>query len=98
MKAQAELPPPVTQAHIEAAFAAMRWYGWSFTAAMREPVLRRQVECRAAIIRTAEWEQTTRRTVIPVKRIKLGADGHPIGWCTQMVNGPLVSNPEPSLV
>ena len=90
-------PPPVTEAHLQAAFTAMRWYGWGYTAAMRDPVLRRLVECRAAIMRTAEWERTTKRTVVPVKRVRLGADGHPMGWCTQMAPGPRVVPAEPDL-
>lgn len=53
---------------------------------------------RAAIMRTAEWERTTQRTVVPVKRVKLGVDGHPIGWCTQMVNGPRAAIQQPDLL
>lgn len=90
--------PPVTEEHLHAAFTAMRWYGWGYNAAMREPMLRKQVECRAAIMRTAEWERTTQRTVVPVKRVKLGVDGHPIGWCTQMVNGPRAAIQQPDLL
>ena len=52
----------------------------------------------SAIMRTAEWERTTQRTVVPVKRIKLGVDGHPIGWCTQMVNGPRAAIQQPDLL
>ena len=92
MASAKELPPPVTDAHLQAAFAAMRWYGWGYNAAMRDPVLRRQVECRAAVMRTLEWERTTKRTVIAEKRVKLGADGHPIGWCTQIVPGDRVTD------
>jgi len=90
--------PPVTDAHLQAAYTAMRWYGWSYTAAMRDPVLRKLVECRAATMRTAEWERTTQRTVVPHKRVKLGVDGHPIGWCTQMVNGPHAAIQQPDLL
>lgn len=82
--------PPVTEEHLRAAFVAMRWVGARYDYSMAIPFLRKQVECRAAIMRTAEWERTTKRTVVPVKRVRLGVDGHPIGWCTQMVPGPRV--------
>lgn len=84
--------PPVTDAHLQAAFAAMRWYGWGYSAAMRDPTLRRIVECRAAAMRKAEWERSTQRTVVPVKRVVLGADGHPMRWITQMAPGPRVAS------
>ena len=80
--------PPVTPEHLQAAFVAMRWVGWSFNGAMADATLRRLIECRAAHMRTADWEATTKRTVVPVKRVQLGVDGHPIGWVTQMAPGP----------
>ena len=86
MKAPCTLPE-VTQAHRLAAFTAMHWAGWTFEAAMRYDVRRRLIEARAAQIRTAEWKATQQRSVVPVKRVRLGADGHPIGWATQMTRG-----------
>lgn len=86
--------PPVTDAHRQAAFAAMHWAGFTYTQAMACPVKSRVVECRAAQIRTQEWERTTKRTVVPVRRVRLGADGHPMGWCTQMAPGARVSTPQ----
>jgi len=86
--------PAVTDAHRQAAFTAMRWVGWTYTSAMADGTLRRLIECRAAQMRTQEWERTTKRTVVPVRRVRLGADGHPVGWCTQMVPGPRVATPQ----
>ena len=54
---------------------------------MRHDVRRRLVEARAAQIRTTEWKQTQQRSVVPVKRVRLGSDGHPVSWCTQMTRG-----------
>ena len=86
--------PPVTDTHRQAAFAAMHWTGCTYTQAIACPVKSRVVECRAAQIRTQEWERTTKRTVVPVRRVRLGADGHPMGWCTQIVPGARVSTPQ----
>lgn len=79
--------PEVTDAHRRAAFAGMGWKGWTFEAAMRFDMRSRLIECRAHALRTAEWERTTKRTVQHVKRVKLGTDGHPLTWCTQIVLG-----------
>lgn len=80
--------PPVTDAHRLAAFAAMCWTGWTYAQAMQYDMRRRLIECRAHALRTAEWEATTQRTVVPVRRVKLGTDGHPVAWRTQLVMGP----------
>ena len=82
--------PEVTQAHRLAAFTAMHWRGWTFESALRYDVRRRLIEARAAQIRTAEWKATQQRSVVPVKRVRLGADGHP-KWVTQLAPGPLVA-------
>ena len=79
--------PPVTEAHRLAAFTAMRWSGWTFEAAMGYDIRRRLIEARATQICTAEWVATQQRSVVPVKRVRLGADGHPVSWCTQMTRG-----------
>ena len=79
--------PEVTDAHRRAAFEAMHWAGWTFDAAMQYDMRRRLIEIRAAQIRTAQWQATQMRSVVPIKRIKLGCDGHPIGWATQMTRG-----------
>ena len=90
MKAPCTMPD-VTQAHRLAAFTAMHWSGWTFAAAMRYDVRRRLIEARAAQIRTAEWKATQQRSVVPVKRVRLGSDGHPVSWCTQMARGQFVA-------
>lgn len=90
--------PPVTDAHRHAAFEAMGWKDWTYEQAMRFDMRRRLIECRAHQLRTREWEATTKRTVIPVRRVRLGADGHPIGWCTQMTAGPRAAITQPDLL
>ena len=90
MKAPCTMPE-VTQAHRLAAFTAMHWRGWTFDAAMLCDVRRRLIEARAAQIRTAEWKATQQRSVVPVKRVRLGSDGHPVSWCTQMARGQFVA-------
>lgn len=82
--------PPVTDAHRHAAFEAMHWPGWTYEAAMQYSLRRKLIECRAAQMRTREWVATQARSVVPVKRVRLGADGHPVGWATQMTRGDFV--------
>jgi hypothetical protein len=79
--------PPVSDAHRQAAFVAMGWRGWTYTAALADPTRSRVLECRAAQIRTKEWMATQQRTVAHVRRCRPGADGHPTRWCTQTVAG-----------
>lgn len=52
--------PPVTDEHRRAAFAAMGWPGWTYEAAMADPVRGRIVECRAHQLRTQQWKQERR--------------------------------------
>ena len=89
MKAPCSLPD-VTQAHRLAAFNAMHWTGWTYECAMAYDLRRRLIEARATHMRTEEWKSTQRRSVEPVKRVRLGSDGHPIGWATQMTRGQFV--------
>lgn len=89
---QADLPP-VTEAHRQQAYITIRPKGVSFTAAMTLPqhdTLRRVIEAKAHALRTEAWATTQRRTVVPVKRCRPGADGHPVKWATQMAMGPWV--------
>lgn len=72
--------PPVTDAHRLAAFEGMHWKGWTYEQAMRVETRRKLIECRAATIRKDEWEATTKRTTVPVRRVRLGVDGHPVGY------------------
>jgi hypothetical protein len=82
--------PPVTDANRRQAFMVIAPKGRNYTAAMADPVLRRVIEAKAACIRTEYWQRTQMRSMVPVKRVRLGSDGHPMGWCTQMATGPLV--------
>lgn len=82
--------PEVTLAHRQEAFERMKWQGWTYEAAMAFDMRKRLVECLAHHIRTQEWMRDTKRTVQHVKRVRLGIDGHPVGWATQIVMGPRV--------
>lgn len=90
MQRTPEALPPVTDAHRRAAFCAMRWVGWTFDAAVADPVRARVIECRAHAIRTNEWMQTHQRSQQIVRRCLPGADGHPLRWATQIAQGPYV--------
>ena len=92
--------PPVTQHHLLHAYAIIRPIGVSFEAAMQLPqftTLRRVIECKAAQLRTEAWQATQTRPVVPVRRVRLGADGQPVGWCTQMTRGPYEPILQPEL-
>lgn len=92
--------PPVTQQHLMHAFCIIRPIGVSFEAAMQRPectTLRRVIECKAAQLRTDAWAATMQRTVVPVRRVRMGADGHPMAWCTQMARGPYEPILQPEL-
>ena len=93
--------PPVTEAHRQHAYILLRPKGISYTAAMTLPendTLRRGIEARAHKLRTDAWLETQQRTVVPVPRVKLGVDGHPIGWCTQMAPSSYQPNLQPDLL
>lgn len=80
--------PPVTLQHLMHAYLVIRPAGVSFDAAMTLPqyaVLRKVIECKAAQLRTEAWKASQERVVVPVRRCRLGADGHPVSWATQMV-------------
>lgn len=85
--------PPVTDAHRRAAFTSLRWMG-TYEMAMSAPFRARLIEARAADLRTQEWARTTQRTVVPVRRVVLGADGHPMRYVTQMCPGERRSTPQ----
>lgn len=90
--------PEVTDAHRQAAFAAIRWPGWTYEAAMRSETRRHVIEVRAHHLRTAAWKKTQERKVVPVRRCLPGLDGHPLKWCTQLAPGPLVAIRQPELL
>ena len=54
--------PEVTEVHRLAAFEAMRWTGWTFEAAMADPLRRQVIEGRAHQLRTREWQASRVRT------------------------------------
>ena len=89
--------PEVTDTHRRAAFVALRWMG-RYEDAISAPFRAQLIEAKAAWLRTTEWERTTQRTVVPVHRIRLGADGHPIGWSTEITHGPSTQAHQPDLL
>lgn len=89
--------PPVTDVQLRTAFAKLRLHGTTFEAAMADPKRSRIVTACAAQLRRAEWEATHQRTVEPVRRCILGADGHPVKWTTQMVPSTWVRPATPDL-
>ena len=80
----APMLPLVTEAHRLAAFELLKIHGHTYTSAMADALHAKAINACAAQVRTREFIATARRTVVPVRRIRLGVDGHPIGWCTQM--------------
>jgi hypothetical protein len=86
--------PPVTEDYLHAAYALMGFSGLTYGQAMAHPIRRRVIEVCATSLRTKEYARSHARTVVPVRRIKLGADGHPIGWCTQLTQGPFDRQPD----
>lgn len=75
--------PPVTMEHLRAAFELMAWRGWTFEAAMADPIRSRVLRARAAHLRTQEYQRTHRRVVEAVRRYNPRDDR----WCTQRVAG-----------
>lgn len=80
--------PPVTLQHLQHAYIVIRPVGVSFDAVMNRPeyaLLRKVIECKAAQLRTDAWKAAHQRVVVPVRRCRLGVDGHPVSWATQKV-------------
>lgn len=75
--------PPETDAHRRAAFERLAMRGWTYTAALANPLRARVIEAMAHKLRTAEWQATHQRTTTTVARI------HPQTgqWHTQRVPG-----------
>ena len=76
--------PPVTQEHRERAWVILALPG-TLAAALADPWRARIVNACAASLRTEDWKRTQQRTVVPVRRCRPGADGHPVKWATQLV-------------
>ena len=90
--------PPITQEHLQQAFEAMHWPGWTFEAAMANDMRRRLVVCRAHQLRTRQWLATLEPTTSTVKRVRLDAQGQVAAWCTQAVMGPRQATPQLTLL
>ncbi len=89
--------PPLTHEHLQRAFEAMHWAGWSFESAMANDMRRRLIVCRAHQLRTREWLATHPATQQCVRRVRLNAQGQVDGWCTQAVMGPRAETPQLAL-
>jgi hypothetical protein len=80
--------PELTDDHRLRAWQIVHYAGVTYAQAMQDPTRRSLIEACAKVLRRKDWERSHMRTVVPVRRVVLGADGHPIGWCTQMAQGP----------
>lgn len=56
----------LTEQHRRAAFEAMAWLGWTFEAAMQDPVRSRLVQLRAQQMRQARTKTRRRVVVVPM--------------------------------
>ena len=75
--------PPITDAHRQQALELMSWRGWTLAAALADPIRSRVLECRAAAIRTREWQAAHARETRRVRR----CDPVTGAWSTQRVAG-----------
>ena len=89
--------PPVTDDHLHRAFEVLAYRHTTFDAAMADPLRRQIVTICAKSLNRQDYEHTTQRTVVPERRIRLGVDGHPIGWVTHMTDGPRAPITQPPL-
>lgn len=90
--------PAITHEHLQRAFEAMHWAGWTFDDAMANDMRRRLVVARAHQLRTREWLATLDPTTQQIRRVRLDAQGQVAGWCTQAVMGPRAQTPQLSLL
>lgn len=74
---------PLNQEQLRAAFEAMAWTGWTFEAAMADPIRRRVVQARAAKARADQIRSIHSRRVRVVRRF----DPSTGAWRTQRVAG-----------
>lgn len=88
---------PLAPEHLRAAFEAMHWMGWTYEAAMADPVRSRLVQWRACQLRRREQEATTQPTTQCVRRVVLDASGNAAGWRTQQAPGPRADAPQREL-
>ena len=73
----------LTEQQLRAAFQAMAWLGWTFEAAMADPIRSRVVKARATAMRAAEYRSTHTRRVRLVRRFNPATGA----WRTQRVAG-----------
>ena len=89
--------PPLTDDHMRRAYEVLAYRGTTFEAAMADDLRRQVMTICAKSLRTVDFERTAQRTVVPERRIRLGVDGHPVGWVTHMADGPLVDTKQTPL-
>jgi len=86
--------PPISHAHLEQAFALMRWKDWTLEAALRNDMRRRIVVARAHRLRTDEYLATLTDTAKKaVRRVRVDREGNE-HWVTQLIYGPRQAAPD----
>ena len=81
--------PLVTQADLDEAWASYsaRLRGPNVPANLAQALAHRThgpvLRAAAARLRKTRWQATAERTVDLVPAVRLGMDGHPLGWVTQ---------------
>ena len=71
--------PPITDAHRQQALELMSWRGWTLAAALADPIRSRVLECRAAAIRTREWQ-----AAVEQRATATGGWRAPTLWSTEL--------------
>lgn len=89
--------PPLTAEHMHRAFKVLAYPHTTFDATMADPLRRQIVTICAKSLCRQDYEHTTQRTVVPEHRVRLGVDGHPIGWITTLADGPRAPITQPPL-
>lgn len=76
---------PPTTAQLQAAFEAFAWVGWTFEAALADPLRARLLRARACQMRTREYQRTHARQWATVRRFDPARNRYvsqrvPVGW------------------
>ena len=89
--------PAITESDLKRAYAVLCYRGTTFDLAMADPLRAQIIRTCATRLVAIDFESHTLRTVVPERRIRLGVDGHPIGWVTRMAEGPRTAIQQPPL-
>lgn len=76
---------PLTTEQLQAAFEAFAWVGWTFEAALADPLRARLLRARACQMRTREFQRTHARQWATVRRFdpahgRYVSQRVPLGW------------------